>query len=180
MPRSPAGRPQAGFSQLELLFAIAVLMVAALSFSSAMVTSMHLADSTREHTLASEAARRVLEEMQDAEFDDLLALYDDDPTNDPGGVVVPGSRFAVSGLTPAVDDADGFVGSVEFPLSEGKLLERAELPEFGLPRDLDGSGTLDDADHSTGYALLPVRISVRWRTDGAPMEVTLRSFLAQR
>lgn len=174
------GRRDAGFSQIEILFATAVLMVAALAFSRAMVASMHLADSTREHTLASEAARRVLEEMQDAEFSDLLALYNADPSDDPVGVSAPGASFTVEGLTPAMDDTDGIVGAVEFPLTGVKLLEDAEIPEFGLPRDLDGSGDIDDVDHASDYALLPVRITVRWRTDGGPMQVVLRSFLAQR
>jgi len=159
---------------------MAVLMVAGLAFSRAMVTSMHLADSTREHALASEAARRVLEEMQDAEFADLLALYNGDASDDPAGVAAPGATFAVDGLTAAADDADGVVGAVEFPLTGGRLIESAALSEFGLPRDLDGSGDVDDLDHAADYALLPVRITVRWRTDDSPMQVVLRSFLAQR
>ncbi len=174
------GRREAGFSQIEILFATAVLMVAGLAFSRAMVSSMHLADSTREHTLASEAARRVLEELQDAEFADLLVLYNADPSDDPAGVVGPGASFAVEGLSAAADDADGLVGAVEFPLSGGKLLEDVALRDFGLPRDLDGSGDIDDFDHAGDYALLPVRITVRWRTDGNPMQVVLRSLLAQR
>jgi len=176
----PAGRNDSGSSQIEILFATAVLMVAGLAFSRAMVTSMHLADSTREYAVASEAARRVLEEMQDAEFADLLALYNADTSDDPIGVTSPGASFEVDGLTAAADDADGVVGAVEFPLTGAQLLESANLPEFGLPRDLDGSGDLDELDHSTDYALLPVRITVRWRTDGNPMQVVLRSFLAQR
>jgi len=178
--RSTARRDVAGFSQIEILFATAILMVAGLAFSRAMVSSMHLADSTREHSLASAAARLVLEELQDAEFSDLLVLYDDDPSNDPSGTIGPGSTFAVAGLSPTADDADGEVGSVEFPLTDGELLETSELPEFGLPRDLDGSGALDEFDHSTDYALLPVRITVSWRTEGGPMQVVLRSILARR
>ena len=179
-PRSLAGRLQAGFSQLEILFATAVLLVAGLAFSSAMVTSMHLADSTRAHSLASEAARRVLEEMQDVEFEQVLALYNADPSDDPSGAVAPGANFSVEGLSVPVDDADGFVGLVEFPLTAGELREDADLAEFGLPRDLDGSGDVDSLDHSGDYALLPVRVTVRWRTDENSMQVVLRTLLAQR
>lgn len=168
-------------SQVELLCAAAVLMVAGLGFSRALVASMHLAEATRQHTLALEAARAKLEELQDAELRDLLVLYDADPSNDPGGAgSAPGEGFTVDGLTPTPDDEDGLCGGVEFPLVDGELLETAELPEFGLPRDLDGSGDIDGIDHASDYALLPVRVVVRWRTEGAPGRVEVRSFLAQR
>jgi hypothetical protein len=168
-------------SQVEVLCATAVLMVAALGFSRAMVASMHLAESTRQHTLAAQAARDKLEELQDAEFEDVLALYDTATANDPGGAgTAPGASFDVAGLTPTEDDEDGACGAIEFPTTSGQLLENAQLPDFGLPRDLDGSGGVDGGDHALDYALLPVRIVVRWRTDGGPMQVEVKSFLAQR
>ncbi|MEQ1892119.1 MAG: hypothetical protein ABL998_06220 [Planctomycetota bacterium] len=167
-------------TQIEVLCATAVLMVAALAFSRAMVASMHLADSTRQQALASEAARRVLEEMQDATFADLIKLYNASTADDQVGVTSPGATFVVEGLTPAADDADGIVGAVEFPTTAGVLHENADRPDFGLPRDLDGSGAVDAADHTTDYALLPVRIVVRWRSNNGPMQVELKSLLAAR
>jgi len=181
LPSSSRPRARGGFSQIEVLCATAVLMVAALGFSRAMVASMHLADSTREHALAIEAARRVLEELQDAEFSDLWELYNANSADDPAGLgSAPGANFAVDGLTPAGDDADGFCGSIEFATTDGQLIETAELGEFGLPRDLDGDGTLDSADHAADYKLLPVRVVVRWATDGGPMQVEVKSLLAER
>ena len=172
LPKPTSASASRGMSLIEVLCATAVLMVAALGFSRAMVASMHLADATREHTLAAQAARDKLEELQDADFAQLFALY--------GSGTTPGPDFAVEGLTSVADDEDGLCGEIEFPSTDGKLFEKLARPDLGMPRDLDGSGGLDEDDHALDYALLPVRILVRWRTDGGPSQVEVKSFLAAR
>jgi hypothetical protein len=34
---------------------------------------------------------------------------------------------------------------------------------LGMPRDLDGDGVIDGADHEANYTLLPIRVRVQWR-----------------
>ncbi|MEL6906471.1 MAG: hypothetical protein AAFP22_13755, partial [Planctomycetota bacterium] len=74
--------------------------------------------------------------------------------------------FAVDGLDPRADDADGAVGAILFPETDaapGTLREDLNDARFGLPADLDLDGAIDANDKSTSYRLLPVRIEVDWR-----------------
>lgn len=179
--RSPSDLGRRGFTMVEVICAMALLMLATLGFSRALVASMQLADGNRERTLAREAAERLLAEMEDEDFAELLALYDANPANDPDGAgSAPGAGFVVAGLTPVSDDADGLVGAIEFPWTGNALLETAALADFGLPRDLDGSGDVDAFDHAADYRLLPIRVLVRWRSDDGPMQFELRTYLAER
>jgi len=174
----PGGGTRAAFSQLELLCAVAVLSMASLVLSRTMVASSQLASATRERSLAIEAARRVLEDLQDADFAAVFALYDANAANDPGPA--PGASFAVEGLEPTPDDADGVVGEIVFPVSGTQLREDVDLPQLGMPRDLDGDGGTDALDHTANYQLLPVLVRVAWRGQTAPMQVELRTILARR
>jgi hypothetical protein len=53
--------------------------------------------------------------------------------------------------------------SIEFPGNTGAVLrEDAVDAELGMPRDLDGDGTVDTDDHAGDYLVLPVRVRVTW------------------
>jgi type II secretory pathway pseudopilin PulG len=164
---------------LEVMCAVVVLALAALGLSRTMMASSQLANVTRQRALATEAARRTLEELEDATFADVFKLYDANPAND-GGAAAPGAGFAVAGLDPVAGDADGLVGEIVFPVVGTQLRENAHLPALGMPRDLDGNGVVDALDHATNYQLLPVLVRVVWRGDPAPMRVELRTILAKR
>ena len=159
---------------------MAFLLVATLGFSQALVAGMRLADSTRERALAVQAARQCIEELEDETFAQVFARYNANAADDPGGAgTAPGASFTVEGLTPLVDDADGKVGEIVFPVDGTQLSENVDLPELGMPRDLNGDGdSLDDA--TVGYELLPVLVRVEWRAQGAPMKVELRTYLCAR
>ena len=161
-----------GFTPLEVLCAVVVLTLAAMGFSQALIGGLRLAQATRERALAIEQARRVLEEMQDASFAQVFALY--------GFGTAPGPNFAVTGLTLLDDDADGFVGSISFPVNGAQLRENLALSSLGMPHDLNGDGAIDAANHAADYKLLPVLVSVSWRGPSAPMRVELRTILSQR
>jgi len=176
----PPQAARGGFSQLELLCAITVLALATLGFSLGLISSGRLASAVRERTLATEHARRVLEELQDANFAQVFALYDANPANDPGGVPAPGASFVVEGLTPVADDPDGVVGEIRFPTSGNQLREDVVLHSLGMPRDLNGDGPIDAVNHAADYQLLPVLVRVHWRSQGADMTAELRTILCQR
>lgn len=149
--------------------AVAVLAVGTLVLSKTLMASASLSLTVRERATATEAARRVLEELQDQPFSEVLALYTGANAN-----------FAVDGLAPQESDGDGMVGEIVFPVEDGELREDLDLPKLGTPLDLDGLGGIDGADHAADYRLLPVLVRVAWRGGDGPMLVELRTILAQR
>ncbi|MSR61888.1 MAG: prepilin-type N-terminal cleavage/methylation domain-containing protein [Planctomycetes bacterium] len=182
-PRVPflGGPSRAGFSLLEVLCAVVVLAMAALGLSRTMVASSQLASATRERAVAVEAVRRMLEDLQDADFAQVFALYDANPANDPGGAgTAPGATFSADGLDATLSDADGLVGEIVFPVTGTQLREDKQLPQLGMPMDLDGNGAVDALDHATNYQLLPVLVRVAWRGQTAPMQVEQSTILAER
>ena len=177
--RFQASRRRAGFTLIELLCAVAVLLLGTLGFSRALVSSLELARSNRERTLATEAARRVLEEIRDQNFAQVFALYDASTANDPGGTA-PGAAFDVEGLTAQEGDADGRVGEIVLPVLGLQLREDVNDAALGMPHDLDADGAVDALDHSGDYKLLPVLVRVAWKTKGGPMQVELKTIVSQR
>ena len=168
-PTRPLGaaRRRGGFSLVEVVVAAAVMAVAMLGLSRSMVSSVRVTAGNRETSLALEAAQEAVERLQAAAFADVFALYNADPKDDPDGEVGPGASFAVEGLSPQDDDADGAVGEFVFPTASngsGELRENAVNIALGMPRDLDGDGKIDMEDHAGDYQVLPVLVRVAWRT----------------
>jgi len=160
---------------------VLVLSIAATAFAQSMVAGLRLSDAMRQRGIALEGARRRIEELQDANFAQVFALYDANPANDPGGAgTAPGANFTVDGLTPLANDADGMVGSITFPVSGTQLRENVTLRSLGMPHDLNGDGPVDAADHAADYQILPVLVRVSWRGPTAPMTVDLRTILSER
>ena len=160
----------AGFTLVEVLLVAWVLMIALGSLVAVVTSSQRLARANEETSLAYAAARLQAAELQVLPFQEIFARYNSDPSDDPGGPgTAAGNDFAVRGLGPALDDADGFVGEYVFPeLPTGvgsavALREDLDLPELGMPRDLNGDGAQDALDHAGDYVILPVAIRVRWR-----------------
>lgn len=179
--RARAARGRSGFSLLELLIAVGVLLFGLLGFSQAVLRSAATNEAAREGALAAEAARELLETMQSEDFASLFSRYNGDPGDDPlGAGTAPGQDFAVAGLDPQTGDADGFVGRIEFPVNDaapGVLREDVALTELGMPRDLDGENGVDAADHEDDYRLLPVIVRITWRGRATSSEAVFRTVL---
>lgn len=179
--RARAARGRSGFSLLELLIAVGVLLFGLLGFSQAVLRSATTNEAAREGALAAEAARELLETMQSEDFEDLFRRYNGEPGDDPlGAGTAPGQDFAVAGLDPQAGDADGFVGRIEFPVVAavpGVLREDVVLPALGMPRDLDGENGVDAGDHSDDYRLLPVIVRITWRGRATSSEAVFRTVL---
>lgn len=171
---------RAGSTIVESAIALAVVVLALVGFSRAVISSVVTAEQQAEASLALEAARAVIETLQAATFEDVYALYNANQDDDPAGA--PGPSFAVEGLRPLDDDADGLVGEILFPTAGTggglELREDVDDASLGMPRDLDGDGAIDSNDHSTDYALLPVLVRVRWRSSSGPARMELRTLLA--
>jgi hypothetical protein len=66
---------------------------------------MRLGQANREGGVAQAALRQALENFQAQDFDQLFALYNASPADDPGGAgSAPGPGFAVAGLSPRPED----------------------------------------------------------------------------
>lgn len=176
----PAGS-RSGLSLIELLVVFTVLGVALSFMARAFGNVGKLAPTNRETVAATLAVQNVLEEMRATAFPELFASFNEDPSDDPGGAgTAPGRGFQVAGLSPQRDDPDGMVGAIDFPTLGAELREDVVNRDLGLPRDLDGDGTIDAADHSGDYEILPVTLRVEWRTDtGHSRSLRLHSTLSR-
>ena len=154
---------RSGMTLIEMMIAIMILTVCVGMLTSTITATSAHTMAKREQAVAVEAARSIMEEIYAADFGDIFALYNADPTDDPGGPgTAPGPFFAVEGLSPQDGDLDGFVGEILLPAAGAPLREDAEDELLGLPRDLNGDSTIDKLDHADDYVVMPVRVRVDW------------------
>jgi hypothetical protein len=143
-----------------------MMVVFAIGFGALTMTllgSTSLRQTTRETSLAVEAAQSALERVRGETFANAFATYNANPADDPGGAgLAPGNLFAVRGLNVRNDDADGFVGEILFPGNGIELREDSADDALGMPRDLTADSVLDIVDVSDRYTLLPVRVRIEW------------------
>lgn len=182
-------QPRAGFTLLEVMFATAVLAIAISGAASAMLSAIQLDRVNRETSIATQEARRILEQAQDRNFDELWALYNRDPADDPPAAVaagtVPGWTFPVPGLTPQEGDLDGFAGEVMMPAVQNvvgvwELREDVVDVALGMPMDLNGDTIPDLLDHSGDYRIIPMRARVQWRGVSGNRTVDLVTIISRR
>jgi hypothetical protein len=168
---------------IDVLVAVVILTVAVCGVSSSMVSVLALNRVNRETAIAEAAARRMMEQAADTEFADVFATFNTNPADDPGPGPAPGKNFAVFGLTPNEDDADGMAGEILFPTIDvggvEELREDVVDPALGMPRDLDGDGP-DVLDHATDYRVLPIRVRIQWRGLAGPRTLTIEGMLSER
>jgi len=176
-----------GFAMIELVVAGSVLMIGALAFVQIFAMARDVGRSNRETAVAAEAARGVLEQLE--AFEQHAALFalhnasaDDDPT---GFMPLQGftqAGFDVPGLEAPSGDADGLVGEVVFPVDPGtgELREDLDLPEFGMPRDLNGDLAIDGDSRANDYVLLPILVRMRWESSGHVRTHEVRTILSPR
>jgi len=155
------------------------MTVAVYLLSTTITTILVHAESKAERTLAMDAVMNQLEVMHSRPFQELFALYNPNPDDDPDGPgTAPGRHFAVDGLDPTAGDADGFVGRVILPVQSGKLRESVEMEELSMPRDLNGDLKIDDQNHAGDYIVLPVTVRVEWKGRGGDRSFEMSTMLA--
>ncbi|MFT7678333.1 MAG: type II secretory pathway pseudopilin PulG [Planctomycetota bacterium] len=166
-----------GMSLIEVMISFLILTVAVLILSSTITASVAHTGSKRERALAAEAVMNMLESMRAAPFEQLYALYNSDPDDDPEGVgTAPGSYFHVANLTPLPSPegpGEAWVGEISLPGAGPGLFENAELPELGLPRDLNGDLAIRATDVADRYQILPAIVTVRWLSGGAERKLSM-------
>lgn len=178
-------RSRHGYTFVELMIGMTILLVSILILSSVVGSLAQQRAVNRETSLAVTAARNVLETLRSQEFSEVYALYNADPADDPlGAGSAPGQRFEVPGLNDAPDAVGGMDGEILFPTAldplEGlQLREDVELPALGLPRDLSGDNVVGDQDISERYFILPVQVRVRWRSPSGPRQYEMATQLCR-
>jgi type II secretory pathway pseudopilin PulG len=177
---------QAGFSIIEATIGIVILVVAASGLLSSLVGSAQVSSFSRETSVAQLGARGALDALRVTQFSDVFATFNGSTADDPGGVgTAVGVGFPVPGLDPIAGDVDGLPGRIIFPFQAGDpdtmLREDQVDPSFSLPRDLNGDGVVDAADHSGDYKLLPVRVIVEWRgSRGVERSIAFETLITSR
>ncbi|MDA1264993.1 MAG: hypothetical protein O2816_07940 [Planctomycetota bacterium] len=169
---------------IEVMISILILTVAVYLLSSTVTAAIGHSEVKRERGIAVEAAANLIEQLHAQEFEDLWALYNEDPSDDPqGSGTAPGRHFAVPGLDAMEADVDGLVGEVVMPVKKSEpgfaLREDEIAAELGLPRDLNGDLLIDDQDHSGDYIVLPVIVRVSWTGKAGNRQFEIATMLAK-
>jgi hypothetical protein len=173
---------------IEAMLVMAVFLVALSIFSRTMIAASRQRDINRENAIAAEGAKRVFEVMRDQTFEDVFALYNADPLDDPGGVgTAPGNRFDIPELSPVPDSPDGLIGEIVFPVvdvgtplaPDWQLREDLLDRSLGMPRDLSGDLVIDDLDHQDDYVVLPISVRIAWQGQGGRRETSLQTLLCR-
>jgi prepilin-type N-terminal cleavage/methylation domain-containing protein len=135
-------RSQSGFTLLELMVAVVVIVVAFFGLLLSLHYGNVLNQTAREMESAHFAARKALEALKAYDFAFIYRSFNEDITDDPNGpgtaeVMFPplnisiaqgagqpdltakgdgiGNNFVVEGLRPRPNDPDGVVGTILFP-----------------------------------------------------------------
>ena len=164
-----------GLGLLEVLVAGAVLSTALLALLSVSAHSIKLDSVNRETAAASAIARMRFEEVRAVPLMNVFASYNADDLDDPGGLPAPpGSKFTHSGTGEKM----AVTGVYIFPVNnDGELREDLDMPELGMPRDLNGDGLIDDLDHRDDYVILPMTVRLTWRGATGEREFKLTGVL---
>ncbi len=176
------GGKEAGFGLVEVMVALAIIAVGVVGLLAALLPAIQLSDTSRETTVAMNAAREMIAIIDRSwSFDDTFAMYNKDSNDDPDGAgTAPGPGFIVEDLSAQPGDADGFVGRISFPVTGAALREDTMNPELGMPRDLNGDGVVDAADHSGDYIILPVTVIIEWQGAAGLRSTEISTLLTER
>jgi hypothetical protein len=159
----------AGFTLLEAMFACVLVVVPIFGLMSAMNSATVLETVTMETVIARNAVRKKAEELQDlqndVDFPGIFAAYN-------------GTTFSVAEMTLWAGQPG--TGSFKFPSSGAQLREDVTDADLGMPRDLNGSNTVDAADHAADYKLLPCTVRVDWTGPRGAEFIELNLLLTSR
>jgi hypothetical protein len=162
MDRPPRG--DSGFTAVEVIVTGAVLAVGACALVAALVNAMTLASVNRETAAATQAAREIVERLHGIAPCLVFRSFNKNPYDDPDGAyTAPGESFSFDAGS-GIQGEGNLTARIIFPVGDdGLLRENSDDPHFGMPRDLNGDGSIDGNDHSGDYVLLPLRVRISWQ-----------------
>ena len=173
---------RAGFSLLEAMLGMTVLVVAIVGTMGSLSTSLELTQSNRETIIATQALRRQAERMSGTALASVYRTFND-TTADDLTPSAPGAHFDIPELTVQLGDADGSVGHITFPTAnatQATLFENYSNADWGFPRDLSGDGTVSTTDVAGSYILLPVRLRAEWRGSAGDRVIEVETIMGIR
>ena len=207
---SPARTRRRGIGLIDCLVSIVVISLSSFGFLAASMASSRLETESRAVSVAVELTRDVLEELQATPLDEIVARFNADPSDDPDGAgTARGSAFILDtrravecttrtdysrqddGLRDKEDDGSNTVPEkmeceIRLPVvidggGIAELTEESELPEFGLPADLNGDGVIDGDNRLADFRVLPIVIRMQWPTvDGGRRTLDFAAVLGGR
>lgn len=129
--------------------------------------------------LASQALRGLCEEMQAMPIDEVLDSYVMNGDEDERTRADKLARLTMDDRSLGDRSGEEPVARARFPLdADGRTLrEDLDLPEFGLPRDLDGDGAIDGGDKRGSFRILPVVLELDWEGPSGPQHLQLSTVL---
>ena len=172
--RRPAHR--AGFTLLEVLITVAVLMVGLLAMSSTSVVVNSLRRSASDRARAHAAVQAISQDLLS-----VARASSEDPTLWAGEILAaygpegsPGDELPITGLDPW--EGSDHIATVTIITDE--TTTDSELGcNLGMPRDLDGDGLASNSDVTNNASLLPAIVDVRWRHAGGEFEIRQAVYL---
>jgi len=125
---------------IELVIALSVIAVGVLAFVSSFSANLRANNVSSRQDVAMAALENATEALRNSDFGELYNDFD-------------GAALEAPGL----EDPYGGTASIGVEC----FVDELNLPaEFGPLQDLDGSGGLESNDVSTGYQLLPIRLTL--------------------
>jgi len=178
-PRFLSSAPSAGFGLVDLCVALVVLSIALGVLVGAVFSGIRLTRTDEETAKASQALRTALARIGNLDPRDAFAILNADSSDDLAGQYA--SEYLDVGEHLFTDRHGQTVTMlVTFPVPEGEpgvLREDLELPELGMPRDLDGDGDIDGANHASDAILLPLLLRLEWEGSAGPQSLQMATIL---
>jgi prepilin-type N-terminal cleavage/methylation domain-containing protein len=189
-PTRPRGRRgPAGFTLIEIVIVLGILVIGILGHVSTVAIAQRQARDTEEHGLAVATLERFIERIradtdwaglwgrlrvlsQESVGDTTLRNLGADPrlpvydaTSWYSGFIVP---TTLQDTSPTNESYCRFLIQVPVDSTGGvfALRENLEAPRYGLPWDLNGDGVIDGGDRSGDYRQLPIVVRMRWKKAG--------------
>ncbi|MFT5286788.1 MAG: prepilin-type N-terminal cleavage/methylation domain-containing protein [Planctomycetota bacterium] len=163
---------RSGFTLVELSFAMVIMVVALVSVSAATLQSHSLRRTNRERVLANNAVRSIAERIHSLSYRTIEQSPDDwvqeiVDTYGPGGTV--GNTFNVDELNPPLGAAT--VGAITI-ITDETTTDADVSANLGLPRDLNGDLDATDTDVTGDARLLPIVITLNYRSGAGTSSIT--------
>lgn len=181
-PRTDRGRPDAGFSLIEVTIAMLVLMTGLLGLAGVMGLAMRHVGGSSATLIAREKAREAVESVHTAR--DTGTLSWDDIRNAPTGVFVAGETplygAGEDGLVNTADDADAGLEKLTLPGPDG-LLGSADdevVPLTEFRRQIVIGDLMRDGTSTVNPSLRQITVTIRYRVQGFWRTYTLQTYVS--
>ena len=165
-----------GISLIEAVVTVAILGVGAMTSISVLTSSLALDQVNNETAAALSAVNSEVELIRSEPFATVSRQFDAIPANDPGGAGTGlGAAFTASGLKRT---GSASPGEVVLPVDGGGVVrENLDIPELGMPMDLNGDGVVDAGDHTADAIVLPILVRVQWNGRSGSRAIVVRTVL---